>query len=54
MTKRLTHLLKSLEITLHSLHAEVREYNKDYFSDDGQEYVESTVPTEEDKKNHEK
>jgi len=41
MSKKLTHLLRSLEITLHSLHEEVREHNKDYFSDDGQEYVES-------------
>ena len=42
MTKKLTNLLKSLEITLHSLHEEVREHNKEYFSDDGQEYP---VPT---------
>ena len=37
-TKKLNHLLKTLEITLHSLHEEVREHNKEYFSDDGQEY----------------
>ena len=36
--KKLNHLLKTLEITLHSLHEEVREHNKEYFSDDGQEY----------------
>lgn len=36
--KKLNHLLKTLEITLHSLHEEVREHNKEYFNDDGQEY----------------
>jgi len=38
--KKLNHLLKTLEITLHSLHEEVREHNKEYFSDNGQEYTE--------------
>ena len=37
-SKKLANLLKTLEITLHSLHEEVREHNKDYFSDEGQEY----------------
>ncbi len=49
MTKQLTHLLKSLEITLHSLHEEVREHNKDYFSDNGQEYPVPTVSAERQK-----
>ena len=38
MSKKLNQLLKHLEITLHDLHETIREHNKDYFSDDGQEY----------------
>ena len=49
MSKKLTQLLKSLEITLHSLHEEVREHNKDYFSDDGQEYPVPTISAERQK-----
>ena len=49
MTKQLNHLLKSLEITLHSLHEEIREHNKDYFMDDGQEYPVPTVSAERQK-----
>ena len=33
MTKKLTNLLKSLEITLHSLHEEVREHNEEVNND---------------------
>jgi len=47
--KKLNHLLKTLEITLHSLHEEVREHNKDYFMDDGQEYPVPTVSAERQK-----
>ena len=47
MSKKLNHLLKTLEITLHSLHEEVREHNKDYFSDEGQEYPVPFIPTKE-------
>tara|TARA_R100001132_G_scaffold26016_1_gene26909 strand:- start:38 stop:295 length:258 start_codon:yes stop_codon:yes gene_type:complete len=42
MSKELNQLLKHLEITLHDLHETIREHNKEYFSDDGQEYP---VPT---------
>ena len=49
MTKQLNHLLKSLEITLHSLHEEIREHNKDYFMDDGQEYPVPFVSAERQK-----
>ena len=42
MSKELNQLLKPLEITLHDLHETIREHNKEYFSDDGQEYP---VPT---------
>jgi len=43
MSKELNQLLKHLEITLHDLHETIREHNKDYFSDDGQEYPVPTV-----------
>ena len=43
MSKKLNQLLKHLEITLHDLHEDIREHNKDYFSDDGQEYPVPTV-----------
>ena len=45
-----THLLKQLEITLHDLHEIIRDYNKNYFSDDGQEYPVPIVEEKEGKK----
>ena len=47
MTKQLNKILKHLEVTLYNLHENIREHNKDYFSDDGQEYVVSTAPEKE-------
>lgn len=43
MSKELNQLLKHLEITLHDLHETIREHNKNYFMDDGQEYPVPTV-----------
>ena len=44
--KESNQLLKHLEITLHDLHETIREHNKDYFADDGQEYPVPFIPTE--------
>jgi hypothetical protein len=49
MSKELNQLLKHLEITLHDLHETIREHNKDYFSDDGQEYPVPTLSAERQK-----
>jgi len=47
--KESNQLLKHLEITLHDLHETIREHNKDYFADDGQEYPVPFIPTTRDK-----
>ena len=51
MNKKQTKLLKTVEINLHYAHEAMRELNKDYFSDDGQEYPVPTLPTDEEKEN---
>ena len=52
MSKKLSQILKHLEISLHYLHEDIREHNKDYFSDEGQEYpVPTIVEKQKDVKN---
>jgi len=49
MSKQLNQLLKHLEVTLHDLHDTIREHNKDYFMDEGQEYPVPTLSAERQK-----